>query len=63
MSTELIERKLNELTRRVERLETKERPVAKPAWREAFGAMKDDPLLREAARLGAQWRARENVRE
>ncbi len=57
MSTEMIELKLADLQARVEKLEGKARPVAKAEWREAFGAMKDDELAREAARLGSQWRA------
>ena len=62
MSTDLIERQLAKLTERVERLEEKAKPVAKPTWREAFGTMKDDEISREAARLGAEWRASENAR-
>jgi len=60
MSTEFIEQKLAELTERVEKLERKAKPVAKPSWREAFGTMKDDEISREAARLGAEWRAKAN---
>lgn len=63
MSTETIEQKLAELTARMERVEAKLAPAAKPTWREAFGAMKDDELSREAARLGAEWRAEENRRQ
>ena len=59
MSTETIEQKLTELTNRVERLEGKVKPVAKPNWREAIGTAKGDELDREAARLGAEWRAKE----
>ena len=62
MSTDLIERELAKLTERVERLEKKVKPVAKPTWREAFGTMKDDEISREAAGLGAEWRASENAR-
>ena len=62
MSTKMMEQKLAELQQRVEKREGKVKPVAKSTWREAFGAMKDDELSREAARLGAEWRARENKR-
>jgi hypothetical protein len=62
MSTKMLEQKLAELQQRVETLEAKAKPVAKPTWHEAFGAMQDDELSREAARLGAAWRARENKR-
>ena len=61
MSTELIEQKLAELTERIAHLERKAEPVSKPAWREAFGTMKDDEISHEAARLGAEWRASENA--
>jgi uncharacterized protein (UPF0335 family) len=61
MNTETIEQKLAELTNRVERLEEKVKPVAKPNWREAIGTAKGDALDREAARLGAEWRANEGA--
>ena len=63
MSTEALEQKLAELTDRVERLEKKAKPIAKPNWREAFGTMPDDEHSREAARLGAEWRKAENAKE
>jgi uncharacterized small protein (DUF1192 family) len=62
MSTKMLEQKIAELTQRVERLENRKRPVAKPTWRDAFGVMKDDEIAREAARLGAEWRAKQNKR-
>ena len=61
MSTEAIEQKLVELTDRVERLEKKAKPVAKPNWREAIGTSVGDEMDREAARLGAEWRASEGT--
>ena len=61
MSTETIEQRLTELTNRVERLEEKVKPIAKPNWREAIGTAKGDELDREAARLGAEWRASEGT--
>ena len=34
----------------------------KSGWKEAFGIVPDDALFREAARLGEQWRQKENER-
>ena len=62
MSIELLEQEIADLKKRLERLEAKVKPVAKPTWRDAFGAMKDDEISREAARLGAEYRAQENQR-
>jgi hypothetical protein len=62
MSIELLEQEIADLKQRVASLEARGKPVAKPTWREAFGAMKDDETSREAARLGAEYRARENQR-
>ena len=62
MSTATIEQKLKGLVRRVEALEAKgqARPARKGKWRAAIGFAKDDPLLDEALRLGAEWRAKAN---
>ena len=62
MSIELLEQEIADLKKRMEKLEAKVQPVAKPTWRDAFGAMKDDEISREAARLGAEYRAQENQR-
>ena len=62
MSTKMLEQKLAKLQQRVETLEAKAKPVTKGNWRDAIGMLKDDDLSREAARLGAEWRARENKR-
>jgi uncharacterized protein (UPF0335 family) len=62
MSTEVLEQKIHELTRRVERLEAKQRPAAKQTWREIIGTSKGDELDREAARLGEEWRRSEDLR-
>ncbi|MDB6003869.1 MAG: hypothetical protein JWR15_856 [Prosthecobacter sp.] len=62
MSTEMLEQKLAELQQRVETLEAQIKPMAKRNWRNAIGMLKDDDLSREAARLGAEWRKRENAR-
>ena len=63
MSTEAIEKKLAELTERVERLEKKLKPVAKPGWRSIMGTSKGDEADREAARLGREWRMSEGTGE
>ena len=63
MSVEGIEQKLAELTARVERLEERSKPAAKPMWREALGLIPDDSISREAARLGEEWRKSEGVAE
>jgi hypothetical protein len=63
MSAELLEAKITELTRRLEQLEAKQRPVAKDTWREAFGTLKDDEISREAERLGALYRAEQSRAE
>lgn len=62
MSTELIERKLAEIERRLEAVEAKTFDKrAKGAWKEIIGWEQDDDLFREAVRLGAEWRAKANV--
>lgn len=50
-------------TARLDKLKAKLGEKPGQRWREAFGAMKGDPMLREAARLGAEWRAQENRRK
>jgi hypothetical protein len=59
MSVEAIEQKLAELTTRIERLEQKDKPSAKPTWREVLGTIPDDGISREAAQLGEEWRRSE----
>ena len=62
MSTDAIATKLAELERRLEALEAQtfdRKP--KGAWRELIGSQVDDELFREAARLGAEWRAKSNA--
>jgi hypothetical protein len=63
MSTKVIEQELADLKKRLDLLEKPEAQKPKKAWRRAFGAMKGDPLLREAAHLGAEWRKHENRRK
>ena len=62
MSTDAIATKLAELERRLEALEaTAFERKPKRAWRELIGSQVDDELFREAARLGAEWRAKSNA--
>ena len=61
MSTQVLEEKVDELTKRVEALETKLGRAPKGAWRELIGSQVDDDLFREAVRLGAEWRAKANA--
>jgi hypothetical protein len=55
MSAEAIERRLAELTARLERLEKKVQPV----WRDMIGIIPDDEISREAVRVGEEWRKSE----
>jgi len=59
----MLESEIADLRRRLEKLEAKVLPVAKPTWRDAVGSMKDCDLLDEAVRLGAEWRAKANAEE
>jgi len=61
VSAEAIEQRLAELTARIESLEKRVQPVAKPVWREIIGSLPDDEMSREAARLGAEWRKSEGA--
>ncbi len=60
MSEEAIEDRLADLAARLERLEKKVQPPAKP-WREILGTIPDDEISREAARLGERWRKSEGT--
>ena len=62
MSAEAIEERLADLSARLERLEKKVQPPAKPTWREMVGTIPDDEISREAARLGEEWRKSEGTR-
>ena len=61
MSTKLLAQKVDELTKRVESLETKIERAPKGAWRELIGSQEDDELFHDAVRLGAEWRAKANA--
>jgi len=63
MNSKLIEQDLAELKKRVDLLEKSAAQKPNKAWRRVFGAMKGDPLLREAAHLGAEWRKQANRRK
>src|SRR5207244_11025975 len=56
------EQRLTELQRRVASLEAAVKPRPRDAWKQIIGISKGQPLDREAARLGAEWRAKENKR-
>ena len=62
MSTKLIEQHLTDLQRRVASLEAAVKPRPRDAWKQIIGISKGQPLDREVARLGAEWRAKENKR-
>ena len=63
MSTKQIEQELIELKERLAKVEAA--VVRKPgqAWREIIGTLKPDHLSREAARLGGEYRAKQNRRK
>jgi hypothetical protein len=59
----MIEQQLADLRKRVSNLEERKNLKPRDAWRQIIGASKGQILDREAARLGAQWRAKENKRK
>jgi hypothetical protein len=63
VSIKLIERQLTDLRNGVMELEAQVRANPRNAWKKIIGISKEQPLDREAARLGAEWRARENKRK
>ncbi len=63
MSTKAIERELTKMKARLNQLEARMDNLPKEGWRAAFGMMKDSKLAREAARLGAEYRTKENKRK
>lgn len=63
MSVNTTEQELALLKKRLSKLEAKVGTGAASSWRDAFGALKSEPLHREAAVLGAAWRAKENKRK
>lgn len=63
MSNSAIMHELTELKARVDRLEGRTELLPNQRWRKAVGSVKANALTREAARLGAEWRAAENKRK
>ena len=62
MSLELLEQEIAELKKRMEKLEAKVEPTPNQRWRAVVGSIQPNEWTREAARLGAEWRAQENER-
>ena len=63
MSTKMIEQELAEMKQRLAKLEATVAKKPSQAWREIIGTSKGDELDREAARLGAEYRAKQNRRK
>lgn len=59
MSTQVLQKTIADLQRRVAALESKQ---GKPrdGWKRIVGAAKDDTYFAEAMRLGAKWRKKAN---
>ncbi len=63
VSTKVIERQLADLEKRVAELETGVSCNSRNGWKQIIGTSKGQRLDREAAKLGAQWRAKANRRK
>lgn len=65
MSTDVVERTLADLERRVAEIEGQLRTgERKPGgWRAIVGKAEEDNYFEEAIRLGAEWRAKANTEE
>ena len=61
MSTELLEAKISDLTRRLESLEADVRRSRGKGWESIAGRARNDDLMEEAMKLGAERRARANA--
>lgn len=61
--TELVEKSLADLNRRVAEIEEKLGEREPGGWRAVAGKAEGDDLFEEAIRLGAEWRAKANARE
>ena len=59
----MIEQELAELKQRLAKLEATVAKKPGQAWREIIGTSKGDELDCEAARLGAEYRAKQNRRK
>lgn len=63
MSTKALEEKLAGLAARMEKLEALVAGKPGQGWKAIIGTSKGDALDREAAELGAAWRAKANKRK
>src|SRR5713226_6544117 len=63
VSINLIEQQLTDLKNRVANLEAQAEIKPRDAWKRIVGISKRQRLDREAARLGAEWRAKANKRK
>lgn len=63
MSAKSTEQELALLKKRLSILEAKVGSHAPVSWKDAFGALKGEPLQRKAAALGTLWRIKENKRK
>lgn len=61
MSTTTLEQTVLDLQRRVSEIEHKLTAKARGGWEAIAGKAKDDDLLEEAIKLGAEWRAKANA--
>ncbi len=59
----MIEQELAEVKRRLAKLEAQVAKKPGQAWREIIGTSEGDAFDREAARLGAEYRAKQNKRK
>jgi len=57
------EKQVEAFLKRLPSLRSKKTPAAKASWRGIIGTSKGDALDEEAAKLGAEWRARMNERK
>jgi hypothetical protein len=60
VSTKVIAQQLADLQKRVANLEAEVKRKPRWAWKQIIGTSKGQRLDREAARLGAAWRAKAN---
>jgi len=63
MSTEVVERTLADLVRRVAEIENRLGEGKSGGWRAVAGQAEQDDFFEEATRLGAEWRAKANTGE
>jgi hypothetical protein len=63
VSTKFIEKQLADLQKRLAHVESEISSKSRDRWKQIVGSSKGQSLDHEAARLGAQWRAKENKRK